>query len=170
MGPRTVAEDKVIPIDEGVKKSKRKRIALQVSKGPLGIEIRAQQVPDQSRPVPLYGPNSWRRDTNLQRAERKYWIDSDDRVGVLTAGAAKPKRAAFVFSSLDELTTLTRAWHMAHFVSVWNKLPGRGKVSRFENRAIAVGRLWRAMESLEDQPCRKGQRGSRRVRPKRNAS
>ncbi len=85
----------------------------------------------------------------MQEREGKYWISSDNSVGVLAAGTAKLQDAVLLFSSLEELTTLTREWHMRQFVSVWNKLPGKRRVSRFENRAIAVERLWRAIENLD---------------------
>src|SRR5947209_14538553 len=38
---------------------------------------------------------------------------------------------------------------MRRFVNVWNQLPGQRTVARFENRSIAVQRLWRAIESLQ---------------------
>ena len=53
--------------------------------------------------------------------------------------------------SLEELTTFTSAWPMLQLVRVWNQLPGRRRLTRFENRSIALQRLWRALAGLQTQ-------------------
>jgi hypothetical protein len=163
MDATVMDKNKVVPISAGVRRSKRKFIALRVSKGPLGIEIQWQSVTDpRSQPGEAdeaVGSNATTRYTDLQESEGKYWIGRDNCVGVLGAGTAKRQDAVLLFSNLEELRTLTGEWHMRQFVNVWNKLPGKRKVSRFENRAIALERLWRAIKSIEEQSPASGEKG-----------
>ncbi len=99
--------------------------------------------------------------------DREYWIAGDGRVGVLAAGAERPPDAVLAFSSLDELRTLTSQWPMRRLVSVWNKLPDKCSVTRFENRTIALARLWRAMESIEEQSAPSAEEKAKKKQPAR---
>ena len=56
--------------------------------------------------------------------------------------------AVVAFPGLEELAQSTAEWPMRQFVSVWNQLPGKAPVSRFENRRVAVARLWQAIGKL----------------------
>jgi hypothetical protein len=82
-------------------------------------------------------------------------MGSDNCVGALAASEAKPDHVVLSFGSMEELEISTRDWRMERLVSVWNKIPGVRPVSRFENRRVAIGRLWGAMQMLqEDAPAR----------------
>jgi hypothetical protein len=50
-----------------------------------------------------------------------------------------------VFSSETELRRLVRDWQMRLLVELWNRLPGVRPVTKFENRDIAITRLWREL-------------------------
>jgi hypothetical protein len=76
---------------------------------------------------------------------------ANDIIGVLEAESAKARDALVMFSSFEELTAVTREWSMARLVKVWNQLPDQRSVTRFENRRIAVERLWREVQKLPQQ-------------------
>src|SRR4051812_42418275 len=63
----------------------------------------------------------------------------------------KPEIAALVFCTADEPMDGTAHWPLARLALIWNKLPGRKPVARFENRRIAVDRLWRAFQHTGEQ-------------------
>jgi hypothetical protein len=75
-------------------------------------------------------------------------ISNDNRVQVLREGVPQPENAALVFSSSEELLAGTSEWTLGRLVLVWNKLPGCKRVTRFENRRIALDRLWRAIQKI----------------------
>ena len=79
---------------------------------------------------------------------RKYWIASNHTVRVLSPEAAEPPDAGVIFSGFEELAQSTAEWPMRQLVSVWNQLPGHAPVSRFENRQVAIARLWQAIQKL----------------------
>jgi hypothetical protein len=71
-----------------------------------------------------------------------------------------------VFSSAEDLEQLVTSWPMHRLVEIWNELPGVRSVARFENRKVAVQRIWRALaadrsSSAPQQPGRKGKRQAR---------
>lgn len=138
MGATVMGKNKVVPIRTRVEGSKRQRVRVRVSKA-AGIEIQAELVPDDAA-------------TSVAAAaevERKYWIGSDHTVGVLSPEAAEPPDAAVVFSGFEELAQSTAEWSMRQLVSVWNQLlPGNAPVNRFENRRVAIARLWQAIGKL----------------------
>ncbi len=143
-----MGKNKVVPISAGVPGSKRQRVRVRVSKG-AGIQIKAALVPDDVPTVATEAGGDAAAD-----GERKYWIASDHTVGVLVPEAAEPPDAAVVFSGFEELVQKTAEWPMRQFVSVWNQLPDNAPVSRFENRRVAVTRLWQAIQKLKDMTAR----------------
>jgi hypothetical protein len=88
----------------------------------------------------------------------RYVISKDNRVQVLREGVPQPENADLVFSGSEELQAGTSGWTMGRLVLVWNKLPGCRPVARFENRRIALERLWRAIQNVP-----------KRIRPPRSA-
>jgi hypothetical protein len=57
------------------------------------------------------------------------------------------------FASVEEFAQLVADWPLRSLVEIWNKLPGVRPLSRFENREVAVQRIWRALHN-EQQPAR----------------
>jgi hypothetical protein len=90
----------VIPITAGARKTKRRRVAVRAQKGRNGIEIHVQLEPDSSASAEASAPPASTKEgaetirvTGCSEAgdgDRGYWIGTDDSVGVLAAGAAKP--------------------------------------------------------------------------------
>src|SRR5271170_3311185 len=40
-------------------------------------------------------------------------------------------------------------WPAARLVEIWNSLPGANPVRKFKDRATAVSRIWKAIQSLD---------------------
>ena len=158
MDATVMTNNPVIPITAGVRKTKRRRVAVRAVKGPDGIRIQVQLEPDAAESAeasalpasPKEGSETIRFTgcSDAAGGDRRYWIGTDDSVGVQAAEEAKPAEAVVSFSTVEQLRKETSSWQTPQFVRVWNKLPGARPVSRFENRTIAVDRLWRALEDL----------------------
>ena len=152
-GSTVMANKRVIPITAGARKPKSRRVLIQASQGAAGIEIQVQLAPDAA------GAST---DGSSHRAESTISSNTTDQYQshttreVLAAGQAKPGDADATVSSLEELATATREWRMPQFVTLWNKLPGVQAVKRFENRTVAIARIWRAIERLHNEPKPKG--------------
>ena len=78
-----------------------------------------------------------------------YRIDDDNRVHVLPDSAV---RDGAVFTGLEGLEQLVAAWPMRRLVEIWNELPGVRPVARFENRRVAVQRIWQVLQVHRDRP------------------
>ena len=46
------------------------------------------------------------------------------------------------------LAKLAADWPGSRLVDIWNSLPGATPVKKFKDRATAVSRIWRAIQSL----------------------
>src|SRR3954469_22664818 len=78
-----------------------------------------------------------------------YVIDTDNNVTVLERGAAVPEvEGPERFNSLEEFAQLAGSWPAARLVEIWNSLPGVVPVSKFTNRNVGVGRVWKALQQL----------------------
>jgi len=166
-----MANKRVIPITDGAQTARDWRSIVLASQRDAGIEIQVQLTPGGDALSPpassasgessgVSAEISFREGDDLEGSKRTYWIGRDHIVGILPAGDGKPGDAAAMFSSLEELMTSTRDWRMPQFVSLWNKLPGVRAVKRFENREIAIERVWRAVEKLQEEPKRRQRVGA----------
>jgi hypothetical protein len=52
------------------------------------------------------------------------------------------------FRNQAGLAKLAADWPMARLVEIWNSLPGAERVKKFKDRATAVERIWKAIQSL----------------------
>jgi hypothetical protein len=52
------------------------------------------------------------------------------------------------FSSEASLTKLAANWPASRLIGIWNSLPGETPVRKFKDRATAVSRIWKALQSL----------------------
>ena len=52
------------------------------------------------------------------------------------------------FRNEAQLAKLVADWPAARLVDVWNSLPGETQVKKFKERATAVSRIWKAIQSL----------------------
>ena len=82
-----------------------------------------------------------------------FTIDPDNNITALVevAGDSHPESA---FSSEKELAKLTAEWPLARLIDAWNSFAGvtpfhdLKPVKKFTNRAVAVSRIWAAVERL----------------------
>ena len=81
---------------------------------------------------------------------RVYSLTEDN---VLRLNEAETEQVENAFAGVEELRQLVADWPLRRLVDVWNKLPGVRPVTRFENREVAVQRIWRAVDP-EQQPAR----------------
>ncbi len=134
-----MTNNQVISISDGVQKQKPRRVAIQATKVPSGIELHVELVPDSTAILP---------EASSRLAQVGAIGESIHFSGCLEAAA---RNAVMNVSSLEELTTFTTDWRVPQLVSVWNQIAGARRVTRFENRSIALERLWRAIEALPQQ-------------------
>ena len=79
----------------------------------------------------------------------KYVIDSDNNVTILEPReASNAAEGTETFNSLEELAQLASNWPASRLLTIWNSLPGVVPVSKFTNRKVGVGRVWKALQQL----------------------
>src|SRR5450631_4856980 len=79
-----------------------------------------------------------------------YTIENDNN-NITVHGSAKEAEAvpnSERFSNEAALAKLAANWPAARLVEVWNSLPGETSVKKFKDRATAVSRIWKAIQSL----------------------
>ncbi len=74
----------------------------------------------------------------------RYRIEDDNTVRLLPEGTSADTAT---FDSMEDLGKLVSTWPMRRLVEVWNQLPGVKPVARFENRKVAVQRIWQALQA-----------------------
>jgi hypothetical protein len=73
-------------------------------------------------------------------------ITSDDHIVALTEGALEESEpSGSRFATEQEFQELAGAWPMKRLIEIWNRLPGVHAVQKFENRRIAIARIWCAI-------------------------
>lgn len=83
--------------------------------------------------------------------EPRFFLTSKGVIQTGEATAAPPPDGALTFSSEQELAHIAQDLPLRRLVELWNGLPGMRSVQRFEDRTIAVSRLWRALQPTEPQ-------------------
>ena len=53
------------------------------------------------------------------------------------------------FCNEAALGKLALNWPVARLVEIWNSLPGETPISKFRDRRTALGRIWKAIQSLQ---------------------
>lgn len=74
-----------------------------------------------------------------------FMITAEDRIAPADDVRVPAETAIGTFASEPELVSILEDWPLHRLVGVWNQIPGTRSVSKFENRAIAVARIWRAI-------------------------
>src|SRR4051794_32466648 len=161
----------VIPITRG----RRSRLELMVSPGPSSITYSLQPRPAaiQSRThqgisafphrpgrVLAFRPQT-QKGTNRMSSFR---IDDENHVHV---GPESTGEDGSVFSSVEDLKQITADWPMRRLAEIWNNLSGVRPITRFENRNVAVQRIWRALQlqASSDQPAQSRGKRKRTLTP-----
>src|SRR3954469_14178383 len=135
MGSTLMTTNKVTPITAAGEKRFEPQADVSAISLPVDASLRAADI-RQDKPVEHSGHSG-----------RTYRILSDGSAGLLSATGELP-RDAVAFSTPEQLDAVTANWPMRRFVDVWNQLPGQRRVARFENRSVAVQRLWRAIDGI----------------------
>jgi hypothetical protein len=52
------------------------------------------------------------------------------------------------FDSLSEFEQLAGSWTGHRLIEIWNSIPGLTPVAKFTSRKVAIGRVWKAIQSL----------------------
>src|SRR5580700_4951486 len=65
-----------------------------------------------------------------------------------TVEGAEAVASAERFRNEAGLAKLAANWPAARLVEIWNSLPGETPVKKFKDRATAVGRIWKAIQTL----------------------
>jgi cell division septation protein DedD len=76
-----------------------------------------------------------------------YTIDAENSITAL--GSQQADFEGEIFASQQELANLAAKWPAHRLVEVWNGIPGLTAVKRFTDRQSAVGRIWKAIQSLD---------------------
>ena len=138
-------DQKVIPISRG----RPLRLRMDVTQGPASVGFRLQRRPEAPGPgsrrqqpgkLLAFNPRFEKGDQNVNR----YRIDENNRVHPVLESSANGSSA---FTSASELAELAASWPLRRLVEVWNGLPEVRAVARFENRKVAVQRIWQALEA-----------------------
>ena len=78
-----------------------------------------------------------------------FTIDKDNNITAFGSVAeAKSNPEVEYFKSEKELAKLAGEWPGTRLVEIWNSLPGVTPVKKFTSRRAAVGRIWKAIQSL----------------------
>jgi hypothetical protein len=76
-----------------------------------------------------------------------YTIDAENSITAL--GSQQADFEGEIFASQQELAKLAAQWPAHRLVEVWNGIPGLTPVKKFTDRQSAVGRIWKAIQSLD---------------------
>jgi hypothetical protein len=74
-------------------------------------------------------------------------IDAENSITAL--GSRQADFEGEIFASQQELADLATKWPVNRLVEVWNSIPGLTPVKKFKDRKSAVGRIWKAIQSLD---------------------
>ena len=161
-------DEKVIPITRG----KPSRPQLSITSSATRIDVQLQRIP--TRPAgaaasprslsPSQAPATVLEfEPRLQKGNMKvnrYEISDDNHVCAVDG----TETGTAVFASEQELEQLIAGWPARRLVEVWNQLPGVRPVARFENRSVAVRRIWQALQEPRSAPADGGETKRKRHR------
>jgi hypothetical protein len=101
-------------------------------------------------------------DRKRGKKKMRFEITSDDHILSITDHVqTEADDHTSRFETEQELHELAGAWPMKRLITIWNSLPGVRPVEKFENRTIALARIWRAIQA---EPERKRETGARPTR------
>jgi Protein of unknown function (DUF3489) len=83
--------------------------------------------------------------------EPRFFLTPEGVLGTAEAAVAEAPAGALTFTTQQELAQLVEDWPLRRLVELWNGLPAMRPVQRFEDRGIAVARLWRALQPAAQQ-------------------
>ena len=89
----------------------------------------------------------------------KYFtIDTENNITIhASAKEAEAADNAERFSTSAGLAKLAEKWPAARLVEIWNSLPGASPLKKFTDRATAVTRIWKVIQSLGETTATKSE-------------
>jgi hypothetical protein len=80
---------------------------------------------------------------------KNFTIDTENNITVhASAKEAETVPNSERFSNEGALAKLAANWPATRMVEIWNSLPGETAVRKFKDRATAVSRIWKAIQTL----------------------
>lgn len=81
---------------------------------------------------------------------KSFTIDNETNNITLHASAQEAEAVANAerFRNEAQLAKIAADWPMSRLVEIWNGLPGANPVAKFKDRATAVSRIWKAIQTL----------------------
>jgi head-tail adaptor len=84
---------------------------------------------------------------NEVKSQMRFEVTSDNHILSITDDLqTEADERNSTFATEQELHELAGAWPMKRLIAIWNSFPGVQGVQKFENRTIAIGRIWRAIQ------------------------
>jgi len=77
-----------------------------------------------------------------------FTIDSENNIAAHASESEITDKGSEQFTSEKELAQLAAAWRGIRLIDIWNRIPGVMPVKRFTNRAVAIARIWKAVQAL----------------------
>jgi hypothetical protein len=103
-----------------------------------------------------------RRPETKVNTKMRFEVTSDDHIlSTVDELQTEADEHRSTFATEQELQDLARTWPMKRLIAIWNSLPGVRPVGKFENRRIAIARIWRA---IQKEPERKNETVARPTR------
>jgi Protein of unknown function (DUF3489) len=82
----------------------------------------------------------------------RFEVTSDDHIVTITEDVPdEAEQQSGGFTTEQELHRIGAAWPMKRLIAIWNNLPGIRPVEKFENRTIALARIWQAIRPEAEQ-------------------
>jgi hypothetical protein len=83
---------------------------------------------------------------------KTFTIENETNNITIHASATDAEAAVYTesFGSEATLATLAAGWSTTRLVEIWNSLAGVTQVKKFKDRATAVSRIWKAIQTLGD--------------------
>jgi hypothetical protein len=105
-----------------------------------------------------------------------FTIDTENNITAFASQENERAQNNTPFRNQKDLAKLAADWPAERLVEIWNSLPGGKPVKKFTSRNTAVGRIWKAIQSLgpdggADTPQKprtkasKGTQAARKVKP-----
>jgi Protein of unknown function (DUF3489) len=90
-----------------------------------------------------------------------FYFTTEDHIGTGNEpGPEDGDAGGRTFASEQELQQLAGGWPMKRLTEIWNRLPGAPYVQKFENRRIAIARIWRALQPKAEKGSKPARRAS----------
>src|ERR1035438_1469008 len=86
-----------------------------------------------------------------RRSKMKNFTIENETNNITVYGSAKEAEAvpnSERFTNEAALAKLAANWPATRLIEIWNSLPGETPVKKFKDRATAVSRIWKAIQSL----------------------